>query len=95
VYKYTAGEEKLVVFSEIYYPAGWKSYIDGKESSYFRTNYVLRGMVVPAGTHEIKFSFKPSSYIIGNKISMASSVLLILIIAGYFASRLLIKPKAE
>jgi hypothetical protein len=95
VYKYTAGEEKLVVFSEIYYPAGWKSYIDGKESSYFRTNYVLRGMVVPAGTHEIKFSFKPSSYIIGNKISMASSVLLILIIAGYFASRLLMKPKAE
>ena len=95
VYKYTASQEKLVVFSEIYYPAGWKSYIDGKENSYFRTNYVLRGMVVPAGSHEIKFSFKPSSYIVGNKISLASSVLLFLIIAGYFASRFLMKPKTE
>jgi hypothetical protein len=95
VYKYSAGDEKLVVFSEIYYPAGWKSYIDGKESSYFRTNYVLRGMVVPAGNHEIKFSFKPTSYITGNKISLASSVLLIIIIAGYFASRFLMKPKSE
>ncbi|MBK7134077.1 MAG: YfhO family protein [Bacteroidales bacterium] len=95
VYKYSAGDEKLVVFSEIYYPAGWKSYIDGKETSYFRTNYVLRGMVVPAGNHEIKFSFRPSSYITGNKVSMASSILLILIIAGYFGSRLLIKPKTE
>jgi len=95
VYKYSARGEKLVVFSEIYYPAGWKSYIDGKESKYFRANYILRGMVVPAGDHEIKFSFRPSSYITGNKISMASSVLLILIIAGYFASRLFMKPKAE
>jgi hypothetical protein len=95
IYKYTASDEKLVVFSEIYYPAGWIGYIDGKESSYFRTNYILRGMVVPAGTHEIKFSFKPSSYITGNKVSMVSSILLILIIAGYFTSRLLIKPKAE
>ena len=95
VYKYSAGEEKLVVFSEIYYPEGWISYIDGKETAYFRTDYILRGMVVPAGSHEIKFLFKPSSYITGNKISMASSVLLILLIAGYFASKLFIKPVAE
>jgi hypothetical protein len=94
-YKYTAGDEKLVVFSEIYYPAGWKSFIDGKEASYFRTNYVLRGMVVPAGSHEIRFSFKPSSYITGNKVSMASSIILFLILAGYFAGRLLIKPRGE
>ena len=52
-------------------------------------------MVVPAGDHEIKFSFKPSSYITGNKVSLASSVLLMLIIAGYFARRLFMKPKAE
>ena len=63
IYKYSAREEKLAVFSEIYYPAGWKSYVDGKESKYFRTDWILRGMVVPAGDHEIKFFFKPSSYI--------------------------------
>jgi hypothetical protein len=84
VYKYAAGDEKLVLFSEIYYPAGWKCFIDGKESSYFRANYVLRSMVAPAGNHEIRFSFEPASYITGNKISLASSVLLILLIAGYF-----------
>jgi hypothetical protein len=95
VYKYSAKEEKLAVFSEIYYPAGWKSYIDGKESSHFRANYVLRGMILPAGDHEIRFSFKPSSYIAGNKISLASSVLLILVIAGYFVSEIMKKSKSE
>ena len=95
VYKYSAKEEKLTVFSEIYYPAGWKGYIDGKENKYFRTDYVLRGMIVPAGDHEIRFVFKPASYITGNKISLASSILLILMIAGFFVTRFKIRSKAE
>ena len=94
-YKYSAEGERLVVFSEIYYPAGWKCYIDGKESKYFRTNYVLRGMIVPGGNHQIRFSFEPSSYKIGNKVSFASSILLILITAGYFISGIITKPKSE
>jgi hypothetical protein len=95
IYKYSTKEEKLVVFSEIYYPAGWKSYIDGKESKYFRANYVLRGMVVPAGDHEIKFAFKPSSYIVGNKISLASSIVLMLLLAGYVLMQFKNKSKSE
>jgi len=95
IYKYSANEEKLAVFSEIYYPAGWKAYIDGKESDYFRANYVLRGMIIPSGNHEIVFSFKPSSYITGNKISLASSLLLILLIAGFLVSKILIQSKSE
>jgi hypothetical protein len=95
VYRYSAREEKLAVFSEIYYPAGWKSYIDGKETKYLRADFLLRGMVVPAGDHEIKFVFEPTSYITGNKISLASSVLLILVFTGYILTRLFIKPKAE
>jgi hypothetical protein len=95
IYKYSAREEKLAVFSEIYYPAGWKCYIDGKESKYFRTNYVLRGMVLPAGDHEIKFSFKPESYFAGNKVSLASSILLILLLSGYFVSKLRTTSKPE
>lgn len=94
-YKYSASEEKLAVFSEIYYPAGWKSYIDGKESPYFRTDWVLRGMVVPAGDHEIKFIFKPGSYFVGNKVSLASSVLLILLFSGYFVAKFRKKSKSE
>jgi hypothetical protein len=95
LYKYSAREEKLAVFSEIYYPAGWKSYIDGKESPYFRTDWVLRGMVVPAGDHEIKFIFKPVSYFVGNNVSLASSVLLILLFSGYFLAKFKMKSKSE
>ena len=94
-YKYTAEGEKLAVFSEIYYPAGWECYIDGMESSYFRTNYVLRGMILPAGSHQVKFTFKPSSYYAGNKVSLASSILLFLLIAGYFISAFIRKSKSE
>jgi hypothetical protein len=94
-YKYSADGEKLAIFSEIYYPAGWKCYIDGKESRYFRTNYVLRGMILPSGDHQVKFTFKPSSYFIGNKISLASSILLFLLTAGYFISAYIKKSKPE
>ncbi|MBK8884646.1 MAG: hypothetical protein IPN67_20530 [Bacteroidales bacterium] len=95
IYSSKSQNENLAVFSEIYYPAGWKSFIDGKESSYFRTDYVLRGMVIPAGTHEIKFSFEPSSYIIGNRISMISSVIFILLAAAYIFLQLKTKSRAE
>jgi hypothetical protein len=93
LYKYSAREDKLAVFSEIYYPAGWKCYIDGKESQYFRADWVLRAMVVPAGDHEIKFTFKPVSYYLGNKISLASSIVLILLFAGYFLMKNKIKSE--
>jgi len=75
---------QLAVFSEIYYPKGWRSFVDGKETDHFQVDYVLRGMVIPSGKHEIEFKFEPSSYYFGNKVSMASSILLLLGIAGYF-----------
>jgi prolipoprotein diacylglyceryltransferase len=40
-------------------------------------------MVIPAGRHIVEFKFEPKSYFIGNKISLASSLLLILAVAGY------------
>lgn len=95
IYKSSVKEEKLAVFSEIYYPAGWTCYVDGKESKYFRADWILRAMIIPAGDHEIKFVFRPASYYTGNKISLASSVLLILLIAGYFFSAYRRKSKTE
>lgn len=95
IYNYTASGERMLVFSEIFYPAGWKCYIDGTESRYFRTNYVLRGMVVPGGEHEIRFSFEPASYKTGNRVSLASSVLLILLLAGYGAMRIFKNRRPE
>ena len=72
---------QLAVFSEIYYDKGWNAYIDGAKTPYVRANYVLRAMVIPAGNHKIEFKFEPKSYIAGEKISLAGSVLLVLILA--------------
>lgn len=88
VYKSTSKSEKLVLFSDIYYPAGWNCFVDGKESKYFRANYVLRAMIIPGGNHEIRFTFRPSSYYTGNTVSLASSVILILLLGGYAALKL-------
>jgi hypothetical protein len=83
--KYTAkaASEQLAVFSEIYYANGWKAYINGNEVPHFRVNYILRALVLPAGEHVVEFKFHPASYYTGNKVSFASSLLLLLAIAGY------------
>ncbi len=93
-YRYTAEGERLAVFSDIYYPEGWLCFIDGNESDHFRANYVLRAMVLPGGSHQVKFVFEPSTYINGNRVSLASSIILILLAAGYFAAGFIRKKKS-
>jgi hypothetical protein len=72
----------LAVFSEIYYPKGWSATIDGKAVEIVQANYVLRALNIPAGAHNIIFEFKPTAYILGNKVMWISSIILILIAAG-------------
>jgi hypothetical protein len=81
-YRYSAGSEQLAVFSEVYYPDGWKVFINGEEADHFRANYILRAMVLPAGSHEIEFRFEPQTYHAGEKISLAFSILLVLVVVG-------------
>lgn len=81
-YAYESAQPQFAVFSEIYYPKGWNAYIDGKPAEHFKTNYVLRGLPVPAGKHEIQFIFEPKSFITGNRIGYASSALILLIVLG-------------
>jgi len=71
---------QLVVFSEIFYEKGWNSYINGEISPHFRSNYVLRSMIVPKGTTKIEFKFEPSSYSTGETVAYASSILLLLLL---------------
>jgi len=82
VYSFSSKTEQLVVFSEIYYNKGWDVYLDGEQVPYFRANYVLRAMTVPAGDHQIEWKFEPRVWYVGEKISFASSLLLILLLLG-------------
>ena len=61
----TVSSPTLLVLSEVYYPAGWKAYVDGTETEILRTNYILRSVVVPAGKHMVEFRFDPPLYRIG------------------------------
>ncbi len=89
VYSSNSSADQLAVFSEIYYDKGWNAYIDGKPAPYFRADYVLRAMIVPAGDHIIEFKFEPRVYKVGEKVSLVSSILLILLLIGglYYESR--------
>ncbi|PQV50167.1 membrane protein YfhO [Jejuia pallidilutea] len=84
-YKTNNPNDGFAVFSEIYYPKGWKVTIDGEDAKFTRVNYILRGMKVPAGTHIIEFTFDPEVVKTGSSISLASSILLgLLLLAGLF-----------
>ncbi|MCE7066319.1 YfhO family protein [Dyadobacter sp. CY326] len=84
VYESNARNEGLAVFSEVYYNVRdeWKVTIDDKPADMLRANYILRALRVPAGKHNIKFSFEPVSVAVGSKIDLVSSLLLISLIAG-------------
>jgi hypothetical protein len=75
-YKAKTNAKQLAVFSEIYYKDGWKATIDDKEAPIVKVNYVLRGLVVPAGDHTIKFEFKPASITSARQIAGIASILL-------------------
>lgn len=82
-YEASSAAGGIAVFSEIYYANGWKAYVDGKEVPHFRVDYILRAMTVPAGKHEIEFRFDPEIYHTTEKVAMASSLILILLLAGW------------
>ena len=81
-YTSTAINEQLALFSEVYYPNGWNAFIDGKPVDYFRADYILRAMMIPSGSHTIEFKFEPQVVATGSKISLASNIILVLVILG-------------
>jgi hypothetical protein len=81
-YESQSQENGLAVFSEIYYPKGWKAFIDGTETEIIRGNYVLRALPIPAGKHVVEFKFQPPAYVVGNKITMISSWLMLFVLLG-------------
>ncbi len=81
LYQSNAAANGFAVFSEIYYDRGWKAFIDSKEVPIIRTNYVLRGLRVPAGQHEIRFVFHPASYYTGESVSLIANIIILLFLA--------------
>ena len=102
---YEVDSEKggIAVFSEIYYPEGWKAWIEpagaygtvrgghyqptgeGRQIDLFRADWMLRGAIIPEGEGELIMRFEPESYQVGENISRASSILLILLLLASVA----------
>jgi uncharacterized membrane protein YfhO len=84
-YRSSAAAPRFAVFSEIFYEKGWKAYIDNTEVPIIRTNYVLRGLAVPAGQHSIHFVFKPASFYNGQATARIAGVIIaVLVVASIF-----------
>ncbi len=88
-YTYSAPTDAVALFSEIYYNKGWKAYIDGVEAPYFRADYVLRGMQLPAGEHTVEWRFKAPQWGLISTITAIASLLILFgaAVALYFALR--------
>ena len=93
IYHYQGNGNQLAVFSAIYYPKGWNAYIDGKMAPHFQANYLLRSMLLKKGNYDIVFKFEPNSFMVGQKISVWSSILLLLLIAGLIIKRFFLKEE--
>ena len=106
-YSYRTYAERAAIFSEIYYPKGWKAWIEpagaygevrdghyqptsgAREVELFRADWMLRGAVVPEGEGQLIMRFEPDSYQLGENVSRASSIVLILLLLGSAAVAIL------
>ncbi|MGV6845191.1 MAG: YfhO family protein [Lutibacter sp.] len=78
-YQSNATRNQFAVFSEIYYQPGWQAYIDGKKENHYQVDYVLRGMPIPKGKHQIEFKFEPQVIKRGNTITLTSYFIFLII----------------
>ena len=81
-YRSHASAPGTAVFSEIYYPYGWKVTIDGVPAEHFRADYTLRALNIPSGDHAIHFEFAPDSVRKGDTLAVVCILAMYLIILG-------------
>jgi hypothetical protein len=94
VYSYEAAHENLAVFSEVFYKT-WRAFIDGNEVKPIRVNYILRGLKVPAGKHQVEFRCEDALYARCAKISLWGSIVVGLTLLGLLAGLFIAKRKSR
>ena len=110
-YSFSTSSPRAAVFSEVYYPKGWKAWIepkgtygevhdghykptaDAQPAELFRADWILRGTIIPKGEGELIMRFEPDSYQLGENISRASSITLILLLAAAVAGMIATEQK--
>lgn len=94
-YSFHSATPQFAVFSEVYYPAGWNAFIDGIKADYAKTNYVLRGMYIPGGEHQVEFRFEPKSFTVGRTITIIANILVFLVMIAGVVFYVKSKPKPD
>jgi hypothetical protein len=82
IYSSQTRGKRFAVFSEIFYDRGWHAYVDETETPIIRTNYVLRGLILPAGKHTIRFTFHPASFYTGQTLQGVAGFALLVLLIG-------------
>ena len=81
-YDYTAPTMAFAVFSEIYFPEGWSVTVDGEPVEYYATDYILRGVELPAGSHVVEWSFRAPRWGVMSALMAICSVVVLLFAGG-------------
>ncbi len=74
--KASVTQPALLILSEVYYPAGWKAFVDGNPTKIYKTDYILRSIFLKPGNHTIRLVFKPKSFKLGLIITVISLIVL-------------------
>jgi hypothetical protein len=83
----------FVVLSQTYYP-GWEARVDGVSVPVIRANVAFQAVSVPQGAHTVELRFRPTSFIVGSRVTMAAIALLCLWLLWYEARRNIGVPSA-
>lgn len=94
-YKTNTTTSRVAVFSEVYFPWGWEATIDGNPAEIARVNYVLRAMVIPAGSHEIAMTFDPQSVHTTVSVATVSVIVIYLLVVAAIAYSLTRRKEEE